>query len=104
MTWEVSFFPTFGMEEPLVVDVAPLAHEVSSKVERGENAGRQLRHDFVVLALVTASLERSGDRFYRAQVALPATMAASIAAWVRPANSLIPIQVAGGWLNERTER
>ena len=104
---EVSFFPNFGMEEPLVVDVAPLAHEVSSKVERGENAGRQLQHDFVALALVTASLERSGDRFYRAQVTLPATMAApvaSIAAWVRPANSLIPIQAAGGWLKERTER
>ena len=104
---EVSFFPNFGMEEPLVVDVAPLAHEVSSKVERGENAGRQLQHDFVALALVTASLERSGDRFYRAQVTLPATMAApvaSIAAWVRPANSLIPIQAAGGRLKERTER
>jgi hypothetical protein len=104
---EVSFVPSVGLEEPLVVDVAPLADEVSSKVERGENAGRQLRHTFVALALVTASLERTGDRFYRAQVTLPATMAApmaSIAAWVRPANGLIPIQAAGGWLNERTER
>jgi hypothetical protein len=78
-----------------------MAQGVSTNVQRGENAGKQLRHDFVALALLTASLDRSGDRVYRAQLSLPVTMAApaaSIAAWVRPANSLVPIQVAGGWL------
>jgi hypothetical protein len=104
---EVWFFSNVNTSDFLVADVVPLAHGVGTNVERGENAGRQLRHDFVALALLTASLERSGDRVYRAQVTLPVTMAApigSIAAWVRPANSLIPIQAAGGWLSERTER
>jgi hypothetical protein len=62
---------------------------------------KKLEHDFVALALVTASLDRSGDRVYRAQLSLPATTAApiaSIAAWVRPANSPVPIQAAGGWV------
>jgi hypothetical protein len=48
------------------------------------------------------SLDRSSDRVYRAQLFLPATMAAPIAsieAWVRPANSPVPIQAAGGWLD-----
>jgi len=55
----------------------------------------------VALALVTASLDPSSDRVYRAQMSLPATTAApiaSIAAWVRPANSPVPIQAAGGWV------
>jgi hypothetical protein len=98
---EVWFFSSAVPEESLVVEVVPLAHGVSTNVERGENAGKTLRHDFVALALVTASLDRSGDRVYRAQLSLPVTMAApaaSIAAWVRPANSPIPIQAAGGWL------
>ena len=98
---EVSFFSDVKREEPLVVDVVPLAQEVSTNVQRGENAGKKLQHDFVALALVTASLDPSGDRVYRAQISLPATTAApiaSIAAWVRPANSPVPIQAAGGWV------
>ncbi len=98
---EVSFFSDVKREEPLVVDVVPLAQEVSTNVQRGENAGKKLQHDFVALALVTASLDPSSDRAYRAQMSLPATTAApiaSIAAWVRPANSPVPIQAAGGWV------
>ena len=98
---EVSFFSDVKREEPLVVDVVPLAQEVSTNVQRGENAGKKLQHDFVALALVIASLDPSGDRVYRAQMSLPATSAApiaSIAAWVRPANSPVPIQAAGGWV------
>ena len=98
---EVSFFSDVRREEALVVDVVPLAQEVSTEVLRGENAGKKLQHDFVALALVTASLDRCSDRVYRAQLSLPATTAApiaSIAAWVRPANSPVPIQAAGGWV------
>jgi hypothetical protein len=98
---EVSFFSSVNREEPLVVEVVPLAQGASTNVQPGENAGKKLQHDFVALALITASVDRSSDRVYRAQLSLPATTAApiaSIAAWVRPANSPVPIQAAGGWI------
>ncbi len=96
---EISFFSGVKRNEPLVVEVVPLAHGISTNVQRGESAGRKLQHDFVALALVTASLDLSGDGVCRARLSLPATTAApisSIAAWVRSANGAIPIQAAGG--------
>lgn len=96
---EVSFFSGVKRNEPLVVEVAPLAQGASTNVRRGENAGKRLQHDFVALALVIASLDLSDDGVYRARLPLPATTAApiaSIAAWVRPTDSMIPIQAAGG--------
>ena len=96
---EVSFFSGGQRNEPLVVEVVPLAQRVSTSVQSGENAGKKLQHDFVALALVTARLDLSGDGVYRARLTLPAATAApiaSIAAWVRSTNSAIPIQAAGG--------
>ena len=98
---EVSFFSSVGRAEPLVVEIVPLAQGVSTSVPRGENAGKRLQHDFVALALLTATLVPSSDGVYSARLSLPETTSApvaSIAAWVRPANSAVPIQAAGGWI------
>jgi len=99
---EVIFISGVDWEGPLIVEIAPLAQGVNTNVERGENAGRKLQHDFVALALVSENLNPSGNGVYRAQLSLPESTAApiaSIAVWVRPANSLAPIQAAGGWVN-----
>jgi hypothetical protein len=98
---EVSFTSGVDWDGPLVVEIAPMANDVRTKVQRGENAGRQLQHDFVALALISGVLEPSGDGKYAAELSLPDSTTvpmASIAAWVRPANSLVPIQAAGGWV------
>jgi len=98
----VSFVTSRDWHEPLIVEIAPLAHGVRTDVRRGENAGRQLRHEFVALALIAGSLQPVGNGIYKAQLTLPdSTYApvAAIAAWVRPANSLVPIQAAGGWID-----
>lgn len=98
---EVSFFSSVGRAEPLVVEIAPLAQGVNTSVQRGENAGKTLQHDFVALALLTATLVPSSDGVYSARLSLPETTSApiaSIAAWVRLANSAVPIQAAGGWI------
>jgi hypothetical protein len=100
---EVSFIPNGEWKEPFVVEIAPLAGTVNTNVKRGENAGRQLQHSFIALALISATLEPSGNGEYAARLSLPDSTAepiASIAAWVRPANSLVPIQAAGGWLSK----
>ena len=69
-------------------------------MKRGENGGRKLHHDFVVLQLVTAKLNVEGNR-YTASVTLPAPTtieATAIAAWVTPGDARPPIQATGGWL------
>lgn len=98
---EVSFVTTRDWPEPLIVEVAPLAHGVRTDVRRGENAGRQLHHEFVALDLISGSLQPVARGVYTAQLTLPTTTAApvaSIVAWVRPIENLIPIQAAGGWI------
>ena len=66
-------------------------------VKAGENSGRQLQHDFVVLALAAAKLAES-----RAEVNLPAGPSAparqAIVAWITEAGDVLPLQAVGGWL------
>jgi hypothetical protein len=75
-------------------------------VRKGENAGRELRHEFVALRLETATLARgeSADGgAWTANVSLPprsdirATRRA-IAAWVTAKGQLAPVQAVGGWI------
>jgi hypothetical protein len=98
---EISFVTSRDWEEPLIVELVPLAHGVRTNVRRGENAGRELQHEFVALALVSGSLRSMSRGVYTAQLTLPRITVApvtSMVAWVRPANTLTPIQVAGGWI------
>jgi hypothetical protein len=85
---------------PLVVEVALLGGGLVSDVKRGENCGRKLQHDFVVLHHTTASLRAEGDRFI-ATVPLPSKTSdtpKAIAAWITAGEALPPIQAVGGWL------
>jgi hypothetical protein len=76
------------------VHVAMLGFDLSTKVTAGENGGRNLPHDFVVLALANGKLANG-----KAQVHIVLDPRASaIAAWVTASNSLEPIQAVGGWL------
>ena len=65
----------------------------------GENDGRTLQHEFVVLALKKARLQ-SGT----AEISLPVSAAAEIphhalAVWAVRRGELTPLQATGGWLN-----
>jgi hypothetical protein len=96
---KVSFVSSREWHEPLIVEIVPLANGLRTDVHRGENAGRELRHEFVALALVAGDLRRAHSGAYTAELILPGSMAApvgAIAAWVRSAHSPVPIQVAGG--------
>jgi hypothetical protein len=87
--------------EPLLLQLALLATDLESNVERGENSGRKLHHDFVVIETAAANLQRNGTS-YSAEVALPnerpAATPAALAAWVTPADGKPPNQATGGWL------
>src|SRR6266568_5239394 len=59
--WQVSFAPANTDGADYEVHAALLAGGLSSNVKAGENRGRLLRHDFVVLTLVKASLAYNGS-------------------------------------------
>ena len=97
----VTFGPTKPMTGQVLAHVALLGFGVKSDVARGENAGRKLMHDFVVLAQGDSALEGSA---LRAEFKLPEDGSQShpraIAAWVSAGGDPTPIQATGGWLSQ----
>ena len=80
--------------------MARLGFALGSDVTAGENRGRKLVHDFVVLGLTNEGM-KSGLKELR----LPAESTkqgansrSAIAAWVTQAGQIEPIQAVGGWL------
>lgn len=84
-------------KQPLRLTVALLGMEIQTEVERGENSGRTLDHDFVVLA--TNSFD-SNEFSWQGNMPASALTAPryAVAAWVSGINSLTPIQATGGFL------
>ena len=85
----------------LRANVALLGSGLTTAVGRGENAGRELKHDFVVLGLGTVVLQ--GYRQERsARLRLPApeldAPRHAVAVWVSPGNRQAPVQATGGYL------
>ncbi|MFL6513885.1 MAG: DUF1223 domain-containing protein [Chthoniobacterales bacterium] len=76
------------------VHVATLGFALTTKVTAGENTGRNLLHDFVVLSLTD---EKLVDGKAELRVVKDAR-AGAIAAWVTASNQFEPVQAAGGWL------
>ena len=95
-----AFKPSTGAGGRYDIHIARLGFGLGMEVTAGENSGRKLIHDFVVLG-VTNETMKAGARELR----LPAPSTAStantrtaIAAWVTPAGQIEPIQAVGGWL------
>jgi hypothetical protein len=87
--------------EALELHVAVLGFGLESAVQAGENRGRTLTHDFVVLGYQHLEL-RPSTTGYQGQTALPpvreATAAKALAAWVSLPGDPRPLQAVGGWL------
>jgi hypothetical protein len=95
-----SFKPASGTGQRYEIHVARLGFALTTNVTAGENNGRQLVHDFVVLGLIHEGM-KSGTK----ELPLPADSSKqvagsrnAIAAWVTQAGQLEPIQAVGGWL------
>ena len=101
--WRVEFEPT-DTPPKLQAHVALLAGGIVTQVRGGENAGRQLAHEFVAFALRDVVLAQAAPGRFAAEVDLPTAAPAgasrlAIAAWVTPAYALEPLQAVGGWIN-----
>jgi hypothetical protein len=84
---------------PLTLNVALLGNDLESDVKRGENSGRKLRHDFVVLDLIKIDMAHESDS-WTASVPLPLRSGddkpTALATWITENET--PIQATGGWL------
>ena len=102
--WQIVFTPTTPGDSKFDACAAFLASGLSSDVKAGENAGRRLEHDFVVLSLARESLSsregafRTALTFDKSQKAIGGRL--GVAVWVTRRNSLEVLQATGGWLTQ----
>jgi hypothetical protein len=89
------FRPTKSEAGKFDVHVARLGFDLKTNVTGGENNGRKLRHDFVVLSLTT---EKISDGQAQLRLGEADARTGAIAAWVTLADQIEPIQATGGWL------
>jgi hypothetical protein len=88
------FNPTNGVTNDVDLHVAMLAFDLNMKPTAGENNGRNLRQDFVVLSVAN---EKMSDG--KAKIRLVTdSRAGAVAAWITASNQLEPIQAVGGWI------
>lgn len=75
--------------------LAMLGFDLTTKVSAGENSGRNLKQDFVVLSVSNQKMSNAKTEFtFNAD-----SRAGAIAAWITSSNEIEPIQAVGGWLN-----
>jgi hypothetical protein len=97
----VEFRPANGAAGNWDAHLALLASGISSKIGAGENSGRNLQHDFVVLGLRDVAMQGDGEARH-ASLTIPGAgepgAGLAVAIWVSARDRLAPVQAAGGWL------
>jgi hypothetical protein len=86
----------------LIANTALLGFGLTSRVTAGENRGRMLRHDFVVLAHRQTPLRWVNGAYVASVKRRRPTVGAeryAVAVWVSTASSLAPLEAVGGWLD-----
>ena len=97
----IEFKPETGSGSDWEAHAALLGSGISSAIGAGENSGRNLTHDFVVLDLRDAGMKSEAGAFH-ANLALSEAPKIvprkAVAVWVSPRGRLMPVQSTGGWL------
>lgn len=99
----ITFTPDQTLDKkPDYFYLALLGSNITSHVKAGENGGKRLHHDFVVLDLVQASAKLNNVSYTAQLQPFNTDLSApkyAIAAWVSYDNDSKPLQAVGGWLN-----
>jgi hypothetical protein len=85
--------------------LAWLGFNLLSNIRAGENEGRSLRHDFVVLRHAAAPLVRDANGLWKTELTSSEgnhEEAGAIACWIE--SDGIPLQATGGWLPDAAKR
>ena len=93
---------TVELKESHIIHAAVLGFDLKTSVKRGENSGRKLRGNFVVLSHKSTS--SSTDTNKTSQIEFQATDLAAkaprygFAVWINAADSPMPLGATGNWL------
>jgi hypothetical protein len=95
-----AFKPTTGAGRHYEIHVARLGFALGADVTAGENSGRKLVHDFVVLGLTNEGMKSGATemKLPAASTQQAANSRSAVAAWVTLAGQIEPIQAVAGWL------
>jgi len=90
-------------KSPLKLNIAVLGMGLTTHIERGENAGRTARHEFVVVGFNSANSNKSKSNNYKWNMQLPELHYSqakkyAVAIWVSKVKNPAPLQVVGGLL------
>jgi hypothetical protein len=99
--FEASYTAAQASPQPLDLHLAVLGFDLQTRVQAGENEGRTLRHDFVVLGHSRIAMSGSSPRFAATGTLPPLraqTPRRALAAWVSRRGHPRPLQAAGDWL------
>jgi hypothetical protein len=100
--WQASFTPLKPEAVSYKVNAALLLSGQASDVKAGENAGRHLQHDFVVVTLLERPLTRQEESFHGVFTISTKLKAMSgpqaLAVWITRTGQMEPVQAAGGWI------
>ena len=103
----IDFEPARREARDFEVYLVRLGFGISMNVRAGENSGRNLHHDFVVLSLTHEKIAAHGSR--ELHLPLPRSDIDTIsnrtaaAVWITRAGDITPVQAAGGWLSPEVE-
>lgn len=89
-----------GPKQALEFHLVTLGFDVISKVRQGENAGKTLTHDFVVLTHVKSQSETNQAKLPLRKNPANANQAKAVVIWVNAQASIAPLQAVGGWLKD----
>jgi hypothetical protein len=97
----VEYRPQTTGPDRLDAHVAILGFDLKSMVTRGENRGRELLNDFIVLQMARVPMSRHAEEFTAVLPSFttgPVNTHLAIAAWVEESSHQAPLQATGGWL------
>ena len=99
---KIQFTPEQQVKSKIKVNIALLGFDLHTSVKAGENKGKKLPHDFVVLAMNQSELQMHA-KHYRGQLDIPqstiTTDRYAIVAWVNDSLEQKPLQAVGGWFH-----
>lgn len=99
---DITFDAIAGIASKGRVHLAILAFDQQTSVSRGENRGKQLPHDFVVIGYKAQAMQQESNSF-TAKLALPNVdkfnaKRKALVVWISNGSDPSPIQATGDWL------
>lgn len=95
--FSLKFKPIKKPEAPLTAHMAILGFDLSTKVTAGENEGKTLQHNFVVLDWFMKKLNDENEAAFKVKLEKYKDQKIAFAAWVNQGSNPTPMQILGDY-------